>query len=329
MGFFFRKSIKAGPLRINLSKSGIGLSAGVKGARISTGPRGTELHLGRKGIYYRQKLGSKGQAARSASNTSGAPLYPLVNLDNSIGLTYQSGYFDVVRALGLPDEQVTTGLPEAQIANTLLIYRGRGVVFLVYEKENWTNIGNARYLGTVAFHPGRVLHITVEEFRPLLEAFAQEQDEIAPAPAAAYSSIAPKKRRWPTYLFILLALGTVGKIIEQVQTSNPVAVSPTAQASPSPAATPSPQQANHRRAQSQKAASTLNSAPVIISEAPSAITNETSPRPTTRALSIAPSTSAAGVRSSSGRTYILGPRGGCYYISGSGGKVYVDHSYCY
>jgi Protein of unknown function (DUF4236) len=69
MGFFFRKSFKFGPLRVNLSKSGIGVSAGVKGARISTGPRGTELNLGRKGIYYRKKLGSKAHDISS-------PLYP-------------------------------------------------------------------------------------------------------------------------------------------------------------------------------------------------------------------------------------------------------------
>lgn len=58
MGWFFRKSIKFGPLRFNLSKSGVGVSAGVKGARVSVGPRGTYLNVGRGGLYYRQKLGS-------------------------------------------------------------------------------------------------------------------------------------------------------------------------------------------------------------------------------------------------------------------------------
>ena|ERR1043166_2058096 len=58
MGFFIRKSIKVGPVRLNLSKSGLGASAGIKGLRVSTGPRGTELNAGRKGIYYRQQLSS-------------------------------------------------------------------------------------------------------------------------------------------------------------------------------------------------------------------------------------------------------------------------------
>lgn len=56
MGFYIRKSVKFGPLRLNSSKSGIGISVGVKGARISTGPRGTYIHMGGNGIYYRQRI---------------------------------------------------------------------------------------------------------------------------------------------------------------------------------------------------------------------------------------------------------------------------------
>jgi S-DNA-T family DNA segregation ATPase FtsK/SpoIIIE len=59
MGFFLRKSIKFGPFRINLSKSGIGVSGGIKGARISAGPRGTQLNVGRKGLYYRKQLSTR------------------------------------------------------------------------------------------------------------------------------------------------------------------------------------------------------------------------------------------------------------------------------
>ena len=64
MGFFFRKSFAAGPFRVNFSKSGVGLSTGVRGARISTGPRGTYLHLGRNGFYYRQKIGDRRHGSR-------------------------------------------------------------------------------------------------------------------------------------------------------------------------------------------------------------------------------------------------------------------------
>lgn len=57
MGFFFRKSLRFGPVRFNFSKSGIGVSAGIKGARVSTGPRGTYVHAGRHGFYYSQRVG--------------------------------------------------------------------------------------------------------------------------------------------------------------------------------------------------------------------------------------------------------------------------------
>lgn len=63
MGFYIRKSLSFGPLRFNLSKSGIGLSAGVKGLRIGSGPRGNYIHMGRNGLYFRQSLPSAGGSA--------------------------------------------------------------------------------------------------------------------------------------------------------------------------------------------------------------------------------------------------------------------------
>lgn len=56
MGFYVRKSVKAGPFRFNLSTSGVGVSAGVPGFRVGTGPRGNYVHLGRGGVYYRTSL---------------------------------------------------------------------------------------------------------------------------------------------------------------------------------------------------------------------------------------------------------------------------------
>lgn len=58
MGFYIRKAIRVGPFRFNLSKSGIGVSAGVKGLRFGAGPRGNYVHMGRDGLYYRKTLPS-------------------------------------------------------------------------------------------------------------------------------------------------------------------------------------------------------------------------------------------------------------------------------
>lgn len=56
MGWYIRKGINFGPFRLNLSKSGLGASVGVKGARVSVGPRGSFIHLGRYGVYYRERI---------------------------------------------------------------------------------------------------------------------------------------------------------------------------------------------------------------------------------------------------------------------------------
>ena len=45
MGFYFRKSKSlGGGLRLNFSKNGIGISGGVKGARLSLGPSGLNFY---------------------------------------------------------------------------------------------------------------------------------------------------------------------------------------------------------------------------------------------------------------------------------------------
>jgi uncharacterized protein DUF4236 len=68
MGLYLRKSFRFGPLRLNLSKSGFGLSGGVTGARLGIGPRGPYVHAGRYGLYYRKSLSSPiSQTERSSS----------------------------------------------------------------------------------------------------------------------------------------------------------------------------------------------------------------------------------------------------------------------
>ncbi len=57
MDWFLKKSIKLGPLRLKLSKSGLEASLGVKGLRGGRGPRGNYVHAGRKGLYYRKSFG--------------------------------------------------------------------------------------------------------------------------------------------------------------------------------------------------------------------------------------------------------------------------------
>jgi hypothetical protein len=69
MGFYLRKSIKAGPFRFSLSRSGIGMSVGVPGLRVGTGPRGNYVHMGGGGLYYRATLPSGGRASAAESRS--------------------------------------------------------------------------------------------------------------------------------------------------------------------------------------------------------------------------------------------------------------------
>jgi len=62
MPLYIRKSVSVGPFRFNLSKSGLGVSIGVKGFRLGAGPRGNYIHVGRGGLYYRQTLGRRTRA---------------------------------------------------------------------------------------------------------------------------------------------------------------------------------------------------------------------------------------------------------------------------
>ena len=69
MGFYIRRSVSVGPFRFNLSKSGVGLSVGVKGLRIGSGPRGNYVHMGRGGLYFRSSL----PVALPSSPPAGSP----------------------------------------------------------------------------------------------------------------------------------------------------------------------------------------------------------------------------------------------------------------
>jgi hypothetical protein len=71
--FGFRKSLRIAPgVRLNVSKSGLGISAGIKGLRVSAGPRGTYWRASAHGFSYSQRIGAPTpRSAPSASGTNG------------------------------------------------------------------------------------------------------------------------------------------------------------------------------------------------------------------------------------------------------------------
>jgi|SRR5579862_1160721 len=56
MGFGFRKTFSTGPFRFTVSPRGVSSSFGVRGARITSGPRGTFVTVSSHGVYYRHRI---------------------------------------------------------------------------------------------------------------------------------------------------------------------------------------------------------------------------------------------------------------------------------
>lgn len=75
MGFTVRTSIRTGPFRFNLSRAGVGVSVGVRGLRIGSGPRGHYVHMGRGALQYRVTV-SPG-ASPTPRPRPGAPPRPM------------------------------------------------------------------------------------------------------------------------------------------------------------------------------------------------------------------------------------------------------------
>jgi hypothetical protein len=70
MGWNWRRSLRFGPLKINLSKSGVGYSVGIRGARLGTDAKGRKyqsLNLPGTGIYRRDYASSQTSTANQSS----------------------------------------------------------------------------------------------------------------------------------------------------------------------------------------------------------------------------------------------------------------------
>ena len=61
MGWFLSRSKKVGPFRLNFSRSGVGVSVGMRGFRVGRGARGNYVSgSGPLGMRFRSNAGSPG-----------------------------------------------------------------------------------------------------------------------------------------------------------------------------------------------------------------------------------------------------------------------------
>ena len=83
MGFRFKKSIKAGPVRVNFSKSGVGYSVGGKGFRVTKKANGgvrTTASIPGTGVSYVKDSGSGQKQSVADSMEMVKPINPTVEL---------------------------------------------------------------------------------------------------------------------------------------------------------------------------------------------------------------------------------------------------------
>ena len=120
MGWYFRKSKSVGPFRVNFSKSGMYFSTGVKGARMSFGPRGTFVNVGGNGIYYRKKLGSsaKGNSSRGKSYVQNGSVQYAENYAQTVdAITVQ----EQTQGVSVTNQAIVKDIKRARLLNWLWI----------------------------------------------------------------------------------------------------------------------------------------------------------------------------------------------------------------
>jgi len=141
MPFYFRKSVSAGPFRFNFSSGGVGVSVGVRGLRVGTGPLGHYIHAGRNGFYYRASLGRASARPRArlqpenpAPLPNQTPGVDLVEIESANVLALQDGTFaDLLRELNEKARQARLSV----VVPTVIGIIGFGAVFVVGPQGAW------------------------------------------------------------------------------------------------------------------------------------------------------------------------------------------------
>ena len=123
MGFYLRKSVAVGPFRFNLSGSGVGMSVGVRGMRVGTGPHGNYVRIGRGGVYYQQTFHTPAAPARVVpyAVVPGGTHAPLQEIASA----------DAAQIADSSSEQLLAELREKRAATTLMPFAIIGSILLL------------------------------------------------------------------------------------------------------------------------------------------------------------------------------------------------------
>jgi hypothetical protein len=127
MGWYLRKSFGFGPLRLNLSKSGLGYSLGVPGARIGANSRGTYIRMGRGGIYYQKYLQTS--SSRSQGEPQPVPAQPQPISESELAEVIQTASASSLQDSSATEllQEITSHHQKVLIAPIVMVFAGLAV----------------------------------------------------------------------------------------------------------------------------------------------------------------------------------------------------------
>jgi hypothetical protein len=140
--FYFRRSVKAGPFRFNFSRGGVGVSVGVRGLRLGTGPRGHYISAGAGGFYYRALIGNAGKTHNIQTPRENKPA----------GIPCENSSLADVRQQLTPNHPA----PKRSYAGywALLFLVSVPTIALLIDHNNGTSISGARVVSGSPLAPG-------------------------------------------------------------------------------------------------------------------------------------------------------------------------------
>lgn len=146
MGLSFAKSVKFGAVRFNFSGGGIGVSVGVPGLRIGTGPRGAYIRGGMGGFRYRKSLGTSSSASRVPAQQRFTPPSspgqgPIPSTDPNVVATVEHETKNVLELADASGDDLLRSMNEQRNKTSLWPFVAAGLALLLYilngNSANW------------------------------------------------------------------------------------------------------------------------------------------------------------------------------------------------
>jgi hypothetical protein len=132
VGLSFSRSVKFGAVRFNFSTSGIGMSVGIPGLRIGTGPRGAYISGSMGGFRYRQSLNARHRVSSQPVAIPGRAQGSEVVVDPNIVGTVVHETKDVLELHDSTHDALLQSMNEQRSKVPLWPFAAAGAVVLFY-----------------------------------------------------------------------------------------------------------------------------------------------------------------------------------------------------